>query len=157
MTRLLFILVFFAGLGTALGQRDTNLLTYKDSIYYSEKSIITSAREFTLYQDIYYNVPGTIDEEFVYTLTLVFIMPKLVHKRRVLDLASDTAIVKSKYGVFSVWNWSDENNLVSGRIEILEWRKRKVTIKENISVWDKRRNKRVKFIGTRTFTRQKGW
>ena len=142
---------------TVRGQSDKNLLAYKDSIYYTERNIILTDKQFSLHQDIWFNVPGVIDEEFAYTLTLVFLEPEAARKRKVLNLSTDTTIVKSTYGVFSVWNWSDENNQVSGKIEITEWKRRRITVKENISVLDIRRNERLKFVGTRTFKRQKGW
>jgi len=92
----------------------TNLLTYQNQKYYSENSIITSETTFKLYQQVCYSRPGIIDEEFCYFVTLKFIDTTAVKTKRILDLQADTLIVKAGYGIFSVWNWSDENNKVSG-------------------------------------------
>ena len=113
--------------------------------------------KFTLYQDIGYNSPGVIDEEFSYTLNLIFLDLATAKTKKKLDLTRDTAIIRSKYGVFSVWNWDDEDNKVSGQIEIITWSKRSVTIKENVFIYDVRRNEKRTFIGTRTFKRRKDW
>lgn len=135
----------------------TNVLTYKHRQYFKERSIITSDSIFELYQDAYYNVPHIIDEEFAYYLTLKFLDTTVAKTKKILNLMTDTLIVKSNYGVFSVWNWSDEKNKIGGQIEIINWDKDSIIIKENVSVYDIRRKERKKFHGTRTFTRQVGW
>jgi len=135
----------------------TNLLTYKHKKYYKENSIITSDSTFKLHQNVCYNRPSVIDEEFCYDLTLKFIDTTAAKTKRIIDLQADTLIVKAGYGVFSVWNWSDENNKVSGQIEILKWDKNEVTLKENIKVIDFRRKETKKFVGTRTYKRKDGW
>lgn len=135
----------------------TNLLTYKHKKYYKENSIITNDSIFKLYQNVCYNRPRVIDEEFCYGLTLKFIDTSAAKTKRTLDLQADTLIVKAGYGIFSVWNWSDENNKVSGQIEIIKWDKNEVILRENIQVNDFGRNETKKFVGTRTFKRKDGW
>lgn len=135
----------------------TNLLTYNYQKYYEENSIITSDSTFKLYQNICYNKPGVIDEEFCYYLTLKFTDTTAAKTKRILDLQTDTLIVKAGYGIFSVWNWSDENNKVSGQIEILKWDKDEVILKEKVQATDYRRKETKKFIGTRFFKHKDGW
>ena len=98
-----------------------------------------------------------IDEEFCYYLTLKIIDTTAIKTKTKLDLETDTSIVKAGYGMFSVWNWSDENNKVSGQIEIIKWDKNEVILKENVQVIDFRRKETKKFIGIRTFNRKDGW
>jgi len=133
------------------------LLTYKHRKYYKENSIITSDTTFKLYQHVCYNRPGVIDEEFCYYITLIFSDTTAAKTKMTLNLETDTLIVKAQYGIFSVWNWSDENNKVSGQIDILKWNKEEIILTENIQVVDNRRKEKRRFKGTRTFIRQKGW
>lgn len=135
----------------------TNLLTYKHKKYYKDNSIITSDPTFKLYQNVCYNNPGVIDEEFCYYLTLKFIDTTSAKTKMIIDLQTDTLIVKAGYGIFSVWNWSDENNKVSGQIEILKWEKNEITLNENVKAVDLRRKETKKFVGTRTYKRKVGW
>jgi hypothetical protein len=153
MTRLLLI---FSLLTILTSCSRTNLLTYKNKKYYYENSIITIDSIFKLFQNIRYNRPGVIDEEFCYCLTLNFIDTTAAKTKRIIDLQMDTSIVKVGYGIFSVWNWSDENNKVSGRIEIVKWDKNQVILKENIKAVDFRRKETMKFVGTRTYKRKEG-
>jgi hypothetical protein len=133
------------------------LLSYKHKKYFKENSIITSDPTFKLYQNICYDRPGIIDEEFCYSLTLRFIDTTAARTKRILDLQTDTLIVKAGYEIFSIWNWSEENNNISGQIEILKWDKNEVLLKENIKAVDFRRKETRKFAGTRTFKRKNGW
>jgi hypothetical protein len=131
-----------------------NLLTYTHKKYYEENSSITSNSTFELYQTVCYNNPRIIDEEFCYYLTLNFIDTTAAKAKRTLDLKADTLIVKATYGMYSVWNWSDENNKLSGLIKILKWDKNEVVLSENIRADDLRRKETKKLIGTRTFKRK---
>lgn len=132
-----------------------NLLTYKYKRNYSENSVIGKDSPFKLYQTVCYNKRGVIDEEFCYDLTLKFIDTNAAKTKRILDLQSDTLIVKAEYGIFSVWNWGNENNNVSGQIELLKWTKNKITLKENIQAIDLKRKETKRFVGTRTFNLEK--
>ena len=153
MTRVILTYCFLTIL-TSCSQ--ANLLTYKHRKYYKENSIISSDSTFKLNQNACYNRPGVIDEEFCYDLTLKFVDTSAAKTKTILDLQTDTLIVKAGYGIFSVWNWSDENNKVSGQIEILKWDKNEVILKENILAVDLRRKETKKFVGTRTFKRNDG-
>ncbi len=132
----------------------TNLLTYKHKKYYKENSIITNDSIFKLYQNVCYNRPRVIDEEFCYELTLKFIDTSAAKTKRTLNLQADTLIVKASYGIFSIWNWYDENNKVSGEIEIIKWDKNEVVLRENIKANDFNRKETKKFVGTRIFKRK---
>jgi hypothetical protein len=95
-----------------------------------------------------------IDEEYCYTLSLEIIDTTAAKTKIMLDLQTDALIVKARYGRYSVWNWNDENNTVSGQIEILKWDQNKVILKENIRAADFRRKEEKRFVGTSVFKRQ---
>ena len=143
------------------GQSDSNLLSYRDSISYSESSSFFIKKEkgkkiVALKQCIYYSVPNTCDAGFHYELDLTFINWKKAKKRRVITLDKDTVLVKSEYGLWSVWMWPPKSGKVSGKIEIVKCDKKRIKIKENISVYDIYSKEKWKFIGTRTFKKKKG-
>jgi len=135
----------------------TNVLHLKHKRYYSDRSILTSDTTRTILQMVSYNRPNVIDDGFAYELSFKFIDTTAAKTKRLLNLLSDTAIVKTKYDIVSVWNWEEETYSLNGSIEILEWKTDSVTIKQNVIVDDKRRKEVLKFIGKRTFTKHKNW
>ncbi len=135
----------------------SNLLTYKYHRHYHEQSIITSDSVFTLYQNINYNVPHIIDEEFSYELTFQFKDSLAAKNKKYLNLATDTGLVKTNYDIFSVWSWDAQKSAVTGEIEILKWNKNEVVLKENVTVKDFTNNETKHYRGTRRFIRKEGW
>lgn len=134
-----------------------NLLTYKNKKYYTENSIITKHATFELYQHVCYNRPNMIDDEFCYYLKLNFVDTSAAKAKKIINIQTDTSIIHVKYGIVSIWNWEDENNQLSGKIEILKWDKDEVILQENIKVVDFRRKETKKFVGKRTYLRKNGW
>jgi hypothetical protein len=155
MLRIFSILFFIVLLESSCSHN--NLLTYKHRKYYREKSIITSDSTLKLLQSVSYNVPNIIDEEFSYDLTLQFIDTTAAIEKGILNLSTDTTIVKSNYSVFSAWDWDDYGNKVEGTIEIITWDKNSITLKENIQTFGVRRKEIKKYKGTRIFYRKEGW
>ena len=154
MTRLLLIFILPITLASCVS---TNVLTYKHRKHFKERNIITSDSIFTLYQDASYNRPNIVDEEFSYYLDLTFLDTTVAKTKRILNLATDTTIVKGHYGISSVWSWGGDSTKVSGQIEIIHWGNDGITIKENVHTKDFRRKQAKRFKGTITFTKQKGW
>lgn len=132
-----------------------NILKLKYRLYYTEKSEITNDTVFTLYQRVIYDKPNVIDEEFSYNLTLTFIDTAAAKAKKTLNLITDSSIVKAGYDIFSIWNLEDERNRLTGGIKILNWNSNAITLKENITVYDRRRNEIRRYSGTRTFKRGK--
>jgi hypothetical protein len=123
-------------------------------MYYKEHSGIITDSIFKLYQNVRYDRPNIIDEEFSYTLSLTFLDTTAAKAKKNLNLATDTLIVKSRYGVFSIWNWEgEEKTKVTGRIKIIAWDKNAIKIKETIFVSDEIRKETKKYKGIRTFKR----
>ena len=144
----------------AYGQKDTiNLLTLKDQTDYYEFNEIVSKKPVSLHQEILYNEPGVIDEEFWYEMRFTFNNDSLPLIQSVINLETDTSIMDFRFEICSVWNWEgsdkDTNYYVSGEIEILSWNKKTITLRENIIVHDKRKNKTWKLVGIRTFIKKK--
>lgn len=128
-----------------------NLLNYKYFEHYEEKNFFVIDKDVQLSQSICYNKPHIIDEEHCYDLNLIFLDSSLAILKKKIDLETDTSIVKVNYGIFSIWNWRDENNHISGHVEILAWNNESITLKEDILVVDHRRNNAKKLKGKRVF------
>lgn len=132
-----------------------NILTYKYKRYYHEKSTLFRDTTIELEQRIRYNRPNTVDEEFSYFLNMSIIDTAAAIQRKRLYLVADTSIVRSYGGRFSVWDWESEGNTVSGWVKILRWGAHRITVKENVSVYDRHRKEKKRFKGRRTFRLEK--
>jgi len=132
----------------------TNLLTYKYKKNYTEYRIIERDTIFKIQQNVCYNKPRKTHDEFIYGLTLTFIDTAAAKAKKNLNLSTDTLIVKSRYGIFSIGNFEDENNKITGKIKIISWKKNSITIKENIIVSDFRRKEIKNYKGTRKYKRK---
>ncbi|MEI8204717.1 MAG: hypothetical protein WCH34_16985 [Bacteroidota bacterium] len=152
-----FSILFIFALTILISCNVTRVLNLKHRKYYTERSIISSDTLTTLIQMVSYNVPHVIDEEFSYELIFKFIDTTAAKTKRILNLETDTAIIKTIYDIASVWNWEEETYSLRGKIEILEWKTDSITIKQNVIVDDKRRKDILKFKGKRTFTKYKNW
>jgi len=151
------ITIFCLFISLIIGCKTTHLHRLKNHPNFSERSVITSDSVKTLVQDVLYNRPGVIDEEYSYMLRYKLIDTTAAKEKRILDLSKDTSIVKTQYFLASVWNWSEPNNLVSGTIEVVHWETNKIILKQNVYVEDYVEKEQVKFIGIRTFETREGW
>jgi hypothetical protein len=131
-----------------------NLLTYSSRSNYFEKSILEGDTIIRLRQAVCFDKPHRIDEEFCHWLIFTLPDSNAAVAKRNLNLKTDTLLVKSKYELFSVWNWQEENNSVSGKIFIQQWEPGKVVLRERIKVIDHRRHRTLRLTGTRTFLPQ---
>jgi hypothetical protein len=125
--------------------------------FFRERSAIMGDRRDTLAQEITYNLPGTLHDAYNYELKIFFLDTALAKQKRVLDLDRDTAIVKVLPLFWSAWvpdvgiNTIHLDSTSRGTIEIKEWNKDEIKLKENINVYDSAEKKKRKFKGVRTF------
>jgi len=128
-----------------------NVLTYKNRKYYSEHNTIENNNNFKLCQSIDYR-PGIIDGGHAYLFCLTFLNIDSAKVKKVLNLKTDTLIVKSDYSVWSAWDWNEDANYkTKGTIEILQWDEEKIILRENIVIIDYKRKNRKKYVGKRIF------
>jgi hypothetical protein len=134
-----------------------NVLHLKYRRHYTERSILTRDTVRTAYQQACYDRRNVIDEGHCYYLRLRFPDTAAIHGGMRLDLERDTALVRADYGLFSIWNWSEERNTVRGTITVLEWSPGHIRLNERVRVEDERRDETRRFNGTRTFKPAEGW
>lgn len=151
--KMILLLVFCFAWAVFKGQSSFNLLSYNDSINYVEGRI--KIRN-TLNIEIFLEKP---EENYtcIYSLELAFVDPRNICKHKVLTLPKDTTVMKSEYIVYELSRSlpvKPGSPKISGRIEIVEWTKRKATIKLDLSIDDITRNEQWKYIGTRSFKKR---
>jgi hypothetical protein len=155
MNRIKYVLavLFIIVAGNCNAQK--NILNLKHLPFYKESSIFSRDPIYTLTQEVTYNKPGTVDEEYSYDVKFVFMNGSEAKLKKVLDLSMDTAIVKSYFSFNSVWNWLDPEDFnFVGTIEILDWQKNKITLKEDFFITTRNKPK-LKYKGIRTFLQKK--
>ena len=150
MTR--FFLSILLTCGALLSCQTPNLLRDKYRPFYSESNTWTvQDGKHLLTQRICYNRPGVIDEEFCEVFTCSVPDSAAFRNKKVIQVERDTAIVALRYGRYSVWNWSDERNQLTGTLELLRWTPEELLLREKIIIHDFRRNERKKLAGKRKF------
>ncbi len=141
---LLFLLLATAGFA------QTNVLSLYKQQHYNEIDEVEKNSTFTLRQEVNYNDRRVIDEEHTYLLRLFF-NSNNAPTPTVLNVATDTAIVKLYYNHYSVWDFNDDIYKFTGTIEILKWTKKAITLKEDITVTDAQTGEAVCYKGELTF------
>jgi len=159
MKKIFYTIISISLLNIICGQNakiDLQKLAKKKN--YSERTFILkdTSSQIKLYQDIYYNKKGVIDEEYSYTLTF-FVFDTLLAKKKHIINCHDSIIAKISYDLFSVWNWEPENYTMTGDFEIIELSKQKATIRENITVIDLNNKQTLYFNGVKTYLYNAKW
>lgn len=139
----------------------TNVLSYRHKKYFEEGSEFYLHRYgpsadsvFTLSQWVRYDNPKSIDEEYVEGLTLKILDTVAAKRKVILNLSTDTTIVKSYYGLNHFMSYLNPKVYQpSGEIIVLSWTPEKITVKENVIVQHNDLGRPVKFKGKRTFLR----
>jgi hypothetical protein len=153
MNKIIFFFSFLLISHFAIGQKEINLLGYKDSINYSEGT--TKMRD-TLFTEVFYQYADT-SNTYIHFLDLIILNPYVAKKKKVLRLSTDTLIIQAKYryDIFPVIQDEEiANGKVYGRIEIIEYTAKTATIKLDLYAFDSTGNEKRKFIGTRTFSKR---
>lgn len=152
MATKLALLFTFLSISFLAGAQETDVLTLKDGKYHSEQNILD--KNFTLVQQVLYDVPGSIDEEYNLLLYISFPDAPKARQLKTLDV-KDSSLIKVRFDIFSVWNWEEENTATSGHITILSWTSTSVRVNFDLIVQDNRRKREYVYRGTRTFIRTK--
>lgn len=132
----------------------SNLLLYKYRRFYDEQNYFKRGSSINLYQSVCH-VPRAIDAGSCYDLAFFVLDSAAALSKRVLNPATDTAIIRYSYGIFSVWDWDAEGSVVTGALSILHWGPKKIRIKENLVVVDNSRHDTKRLKGRRTFRLEK--
>lgn len=134
--QLLFVLfVLFTLPSYPLFAQDVNVPDLVKQPYYTEH---TTFDVNTFYHRVGYNRPHSVDEEHVYTLMLQFSDFEEIKAGQTLNLATDTALVRSSFGILSVWTWDyDAKASITGTITIISKTKKEIVIEEDVRICDR--------------------
>lgn len=112
-----------------------NVLRLKDQDHYSEKNILFLKYPTTLTQEICYNKPNVIDEEYCMILALTIIDTAKAMQLQWLNLR-DTSAIKCVFDWQSVWQWQDRETSISGRVKIISLTNDSIEVEFDIEVFD---------------------
>ena len=141
-------LLFLVSLSSSIVAQENILELYEEE-FFEETLHLKKGKLRTLNFSVLYNHPKYIDEEFIHYFK-VYIPKSDMVEGNILVLNKDS-ILKVDYDLFSIWDWSDENNQVSGDIEILEVNRRSVKVRMHFLIDDIRRDSQLKVNGIRVF------
>jgi|GEM_PF-4998689 len=130
------------------------VLELKEKNNYKEINKFWSKADFTALQEVAYNEPTMIDEEFTQVLLINFLQePKMLDKR-LIDIESDTASIQCSFRRLSVWNWSGTRNSIAGKIRIVSITRRTIELEFDLIVTEPSRNIYI-YKGKRKFKKSK--
>jgi hypothetical protein len=139
----------------------SNVLSHRRKKYFKEGSEFYVYRYgpladslFTLSQWVRFDNPKSIDEEYVEGITLQILDTTAAKQKVVLNLATDTTIVKAYYGLQNFMSYLNPKVYrPNGEITILKWTREEIAVKEDIIVKHNDLKKPIIFKGKRTFVR----
>jgi hypothetical protein len=140
--------------GICFGQI-TNALRLKEKRYYAEKNTFSSDTTVNLRQEVCYNKPGVIDEEYCFILNIIISDTLKAKQLKKIDLAKDSSIIKCTWDLLSVWNWEDESTTISGIVTIVSWTKKAIEVDLNVEAYDNRHKEGYSYKGRRRFSKTK--
>jgi len=149
LTGLLSVLTIFC-----FGQT-TNVLKLKNKKYFDEKNQFFIDSSLKIIQKVGYDEPHTVDESYSLTLTLNVVDTLNARLKKNLDLTLDTALIKCRFDISSVWNWEDEKTTITGNVIIVSWTNEKIEFNFNVTVLELRNNRAFIYKGNRVFSKIK--
>ncbi|HWJ27451.1 MAG TPA: hypothetical protein VNS32_12980 [Flavisolibacter sp.] len=101
---------------------------YKEGNYFWRDSFIT------VLQELAYNDPKIIDEEFSQYLTIRFLQKPYLENNKSFDVVKDSNLIKCSYDQISVWRWSEKKTLISGQVKVISTKRRTIELEFNLTV-----------------------
>ncbi len=130
-----------------------NLLMYKHKRHVHEFNRIQENNSFVLRHNIKKQEPRATNFDYWHIFEIEVLDSAKFKNKAYVDLSVDTLIVRPRYYRFIPLSLKKENNIIVGKIYIENWNNDEINLKENITINDILRNKKLRLKGTRTFTR----
>ena len=134
--------------------QNEEILTKSHLPFYSEANTFSRDSLFILRQSLLYNRMFVYDEEYWHSLEITFNDSAVALKKSSFKIPEDSLLVKCFYDEGSVWDWHHEENLISGDLEILRWKRNRITLKLNLVVYEPGTKQTKVYKGKRTFFRR---
>jgi hypothetical protein len=150
MRQLFFLLLLHASV-ICFGQSE-DIFNQQDKKHYTEQSTFFPGGPVPGF--IHYlrcDEPGVMNEQFQLELRVLLLDTSAAKKRTILYIGRDTAIINSYFDIVSPLDWQEEDNTVTGSLEIVSWTASAMKVKMDLRVVDKKRSRHYVYKGTRTF------
>jgi hypothetical protein len=147
----LFLLIVSTG-WTQTTADTLKLLDFGRNKNFTERNKFRIGSPIILTQEINYNDPNSIDEEYSKLLTIT-IDAKSFRSKQFFDIVRDSALIKCYLQKTSVWNWDGTKSVVSGSLQILRANTREIEVSLNVLVVKEDKDIML-YRGVRTFIRE---
>jgi hypothetical protein len=154
MKYLIQILALFiaANLFGQNGSDTSSVLALKKIKHYKELNKFWLTNELIIRQEVAYNDPNRIDDEYSQVLEITIADTGVLGKQQNFDLVKDSAFIKCRYSRDSPWNWSTKNWRLVGKIKILSFCIKTIELAFDVVVSDNGKNFQI-YRGMRKFAR----
>jgi len=152
-----FITLAFLTLTNQLARsQEKNILELYKGKHYSEErtSRLHSDSTFSIYFEVSYDVPESVDEEHSHLLYLT-ISSSSLNKGKIYNIPKDSSIIKAEYRLKSIWRIGKINSEVTGTVEIVSQSKKEIILRFNFIVKELRTNKTYRYDGVRQFVKRR--
>jgi hypothetical protein len=122
---------------TLFGQNSidtTQVLKLYQKANYKETNKFWRDNGIILYQEVVFNDPNVIDDEYEQVLSISIYDSAITAGQRFFDLVNDSLIVKCTYDRLSPWNWSKRNVRFVGHFKIISFAKNRIEIEFDLTV-----------------------
>ncbi|MGG9963729.1 hypothetical protein [Ferruginibacter sp. SUN106] len=135
----------------------TKVLQLKNKINFTERNTLLPDTGFILEQEVWYDLPNSIDEEYGLVLTINIKDTLRAKQLKPIDVNKDSNVIQCNWSQRSAWNWKKDGIKIKGTIRIISFTKTTVTAELKLTVTDYRFNHRIIYLysGTRTFAKEK--
>jgi hypothetical protein len=151
---ILSLLIFCAGNCFA---QTTKVLQLKNKINFTERNTLLTDTGFILEQEVWYDQPNSIDEEYKLVLTINIKDTSKAKQLKTIDVNKNSSVIQCNWSHRSAWNWKKDGIKTEGTIRIISLTKTAVIAELNLKITDYRFNHTIVYVydGTRTFTKEK--
>ena len=132
----------------------TSVLNLHQKTNYKEANKFWRDNGIVLYQEVVFNDPNVIDDEYSQMLSISILDSAILAGQRFFDLTSDSAIVKCSYDRLSPWNWSKRNVRIVGHLKIILVTKNRIETEIDLVVTEQDKGIYV-YRGKRLFKKSK--
>ncbi len=129
--------ILFIDSPTFFGQSQpdtTDILGLVKRDNYKELNKFQRDSSVTIWQEVFFNDPYKIDEEYEHTLVINISDEKSISKGKTFDLTDDSSLVKCRYQRISPWNWSERSTSIMGKLTIVSMTKQRLELAFDLMV-----------------------
>jgi hypothetical protein len=132
----------------------TSVLSLQQKTNYKEASKFWRDNDIVLWQEVTFNDPNIIDDEYSQILSISILDSAIVAGQRLFNLVNDSAIVKCTYDRLSPWNWSKKIIKTVGQLKIISLTKNRIETEFDLIITEQGKGIYI-YQGKRVFKKSK--